>query len=267
MESERLFSIRRRIGYGVVRVLEGALRLTGESNYQFIVERLHRSMYKDGFELGGLRYYPDPSSVGRTPQGEITGESAADLVRARGLADLHVLDVCCGVGIVGFTMLSKLKDSGEIRHMSFADINIFNVNSVKRTLEMNDPSRIGRVPVDVYLSDGLQCLEPAAQFDIIVSNPPHFDAAPFTRSTSLDPVSLGNSDPAWDFHRAFYDVVHQYLRPGGEVWFFENGEAASVDVLLPFIEKNPDREFVESFEDGRDSTFFWMITRRRPDQA
>jgi len=49
------------------------------------------------------------------------------------------------------------------------------------------------------------------------------------------------------------------------VWFFENGEAASTELLLPFIEENPALEFVESFPDGRDSRFFWMVTRRRPD--
>ena len=265
MKSERTYQIKRSIGYGAVAVLEGALRLAGSSNYQFIVERLHQRMYKEGFDVDGVQYYPDPSSVGKTPQGRITGESAADLVRSRGLSDIRVLDVCCGVGIVGFTMLAQLKDTERISEMSFADINIFNVNSVKRTLENNDESRIGKAPVHVYLSDGLRCIEPASQFDVIVSNPPHFDADPFPKGTSLDPVSLGNSDPAWDFHRGFYEVVDKYLRPEGEVWFFENGEGASVDLLLPFIEQNPDLEFIESFPDRRDSTFFWMITRRRPD--
>ena len=264
MDGQRLYAIKRRIGYGVAAVLEAALRLTGEHTYRFIAERLHQGIARDGFELGGIRYYPDASSVGKTPHGELTGASAADLIRSRGLSDLHVLDVCCGIGIVGITMLTRLRDSKNITQMSFADINIFNVNSVRRTLENNDPASIGGVPTEVFLSDGLQCLEPTSQFDVIVSNPPHFDADPFTKATSLDPVSLGNADPAWDFHRGFYAIAHDYLRPGGEVWFFENGEGSSVDLLLPFIEKNPNLEFVESFTDSRDSNFFWMITRRRP---
>ena len=146
--------------------------------------------------------------------------------------------------------------------MWFADINIFNVNSVRRTVEKNDPAVFGNIPIEVFLSDGLTCVPATEQLDIIVSNPPHFDAASFTETT-LDPVALGNADPSWNFHRDFYGSAHKYLKPGGEVWFFENGEACSEEVLLPLIQANPELEYVESFIDKRDSKFFWTITRRR----
>lgn len=257
------FLIRRRLGYLGAEVLDRMLRLTGAENHRFLVERLHQNIYRDGFQLAeGIRCYPDPCSVGRTPQGELTGASAADLVRARGLTDLAVLDICCGIGLVGLTMLVRLRDLDAIRQMSFADINIFNVNSVRKTLERADRSALGNVRTEAFLSDQLTNVPAECQFDVIVSNPPHFDAQPFTEGT-LDPSSLGNADPAWDFHRAFYRAAHDYLKPGGEVWFFENGEASSEELLLPFIQVNPELEYVESFPDQRDSRFFWMITRRR----
>lgn len=258
------FRVKRRIGYAGAGALERLLRLTGPDNYRFVAGRLHAAVYKDGFELAdGLRCYPDPCSVGRTPQGEMTGASAADLVRARNRSDLTVLDICCGIGLVGLSMLVRLRDENRITHMAFADINIFNVNSVKKTLGRADPAKLGNATTETFLSDQLASIPASGQFDIIVSNPPHFDAAPFSEG-ALDPVELGNADPSWEFHRSFYRSAHKYLKPGGEVWFFENGEAASVDLLLPFIKENPELEFVESFADGRDSRFFWMITRRLP---
>ena len=258
------FRVKRRIGYAAAGALERLLRLTGPDNYRFVAARLHAAVYKDGFELAsGLRCYPDPCSVGRTPQGEMTGASAADLVRTRDRSDLAVLDICCGIGLVGLSMLVRLRDESRVKQMSFADINIFNINSVKKTLARADPARLGNVTTETFLSDQLASIPASCQFDIIVSNPPHFDAVPFSEG-SCDPVELGNADPSWEFHRNFYRSAHKYLKPGGEVWFFENGEAASVDLLLPFIMENPELEFVESFVDGRDSRFFWMITRRFP---
>ena len=257
------FMLRRRLGYGAADVLDRLLRLTGAENHRFLVDRLHQDIYRDGFELApGIRCHPDPCSVGRTPQGELTGASAADLVRERGLSDLAVLDICCGIGLVGLSMLVRLRDLHRIVHMSFADINIFNVNTVKKTLENADPAALGDVTTKTFLSDQLAGIPPARQFDVIVSNPPHFDAPPFTEGT-LDPVALGNADPAWAFHRDFYRAAHEYLTPRGEVWFFENGEASSVELLLPYIEANPELEYVRSFPDRRDSRFFWMVTRRR----
>lgn len=262
-ERTRSFQVKRRIGYAGAAVLERLLRLSGRENYQFIVNRLHQNVYADGFELAdGIRCYPEPCSVGRTPQGELTGASAADMVRARGLSDLAVLDICCGIGLVGLTMLVRLRDVQAIEQMSFADINIFNVNSVKKTLERAEPGKFGHARTETFLSDQLASVPAACQFDVIVSNPPHFDAQPFTERT-LDPVVLGNADPDWSFHRDFYLEAHRYLKPGGEVWFFENGEAATSDLLLPFIKENPALEFVESLPDRRDDRFFWMITRRR----
>ena len=253
----------RKAGYLCAGSLERLLRLTGPDNYRFIAERLHQNIHRDGFELAdGIRCYPDPCSVGRTPQGELTGASAADLVETRGMTDLHVLDICCGIGLVGLTMLVRLRHLPAIERMSFADINVFNINSLEKTLARADPAKLGGVVTDAFLSDNLAGIPAESQFDVIVSNPPHFDAEPFTDGR-LDPVALGNADPSWAFHRSFYRSAHEYLKPGGEVWFFENGEASSAQVLLPFVEENPQLEYVESFTDKRDDRFFWMITRRR----
>ncbi len=119
------------------------------------------------------------------------------------------------------------------------------------------------------MSDNLKNLPADEKFDLIVSNPPHFDREPLT---TLDPVELGNVDQDWLFHRDFYADVHRHLKPGGEVWFLENGDASdstasSAELLLPFIRANPELEYVKSFTEKRDRRFFWMITRLRESAA
>lgn len=250
-----------RIGRIAARSLEKLLRLTGPDGYRYISEQLYRGIYRDGFEVAGIRFFADPGSVGLTPQGELTGAAAAELARERELSDLRVLDMCCGAGLVGLTMLAALPEPGVIKRLSFADINIFNISSVDKTLNNLDRSRYGHVEFETLLSMNLSAIPARGQFDLIVSNPPHFDALPFTE-TMLNPVTLGSVDPGWTFHRDFYATVHEYLAPGGEVWFLENGDGASEALLRPMIDDNPQLRYVESFPEKRDPTFFWMITRR-----
>ena len=253
------------MGTGLAHGLEAVLRLLGRDGYRFVANHLHRQVNKHGFHVAGVHYTPDPASVGLTPQGEITGLAAGELIRKRELTNLHVLDLCSGVGIVGMTTFATVRDEGRISALSFADINIFNVNSVRKTLDRNADFFAG-VKTEAFLSDGLKHLEPRNQFDIIVSNPPHFDAPKFSEQT-LEPVVLGSLDPGWQFHREFYDVCDNFLSDRGEVWFFENGDGTTVEAMRTLMERNPALRYVESFPDERDPTFFWMITRRVPAAA
>lgn len=237
--------------------------MVGDEKYRAIADRLHRDVYSNGFEVRGIHYYPDPCSVGLTAGGEVTGAAAADLVRARGMADLHVLDICCGVGLVGLTMLACLKEDQErrVRSMSLADINIFNINSIERTLKSNDPRRWGEVEVRTFLTDGLKHIEPANQFDLIVSNPPHFFLQNFS-DVALQPDVLGTNDAGWKFHKEFYAVVADYLSPDGQVWFLENHLAECDDQLVQMAKDARDLELTDVFDEPRERTLFWVMTRR-----
>src|SRR5436309_15971791 len=75
------------------------------------------------FTIKGINYEVDPCSVGQTPQGELTGEAAIRLIKERGLSDLRILDICCGVGIIGLTIFSQLRQGSTLKSVSFADIN------------------------------------------------------------------------------------------------------------------------------------------------
>lgn len=235
------------------------MRLSGPDTYRYLVDHLHESVYRDGFTIEGIHYLPDPCSVGQTPHGHITGLSAAKMIVDRELADLHVLDICCGVGLVGFTILARLSGKGLVRQMSFADINVFNISSIEKTIKAN-PS-VQRVPIQTFLSDVLKNVPPANQFNLIVSNPPHFDYEPFTE-VNLKPTTLGTFDPGWEFHREFYSTCERYLSDRGQVWFLENRLASPEQPILELIGQNPALTFVESFDDPIDPNVFWMISER-----
>ena len=255
-------SMRRRAANAVVTGVEKALRLSGGDNFRYFADRLHDRAYADTFMVEGITYHPLPCSVGMTPHGQMTGLSAADMVTERGLRDLHVLDLCCGLGLVGFSLLAAA-DRGAVRALSFADINIFNLTSVQKTIKMSASAKFPDVEMDTFLSDVLKHVPPRQQFDLIVSNPPHFDHGAFSETDDLNPAVLGTFDPGWQFHKDFYATADEYLTDTGEIWFLENRYAPEVEkILAQLIQQNDRLEYVESFDDKRDPMVFWMVTRR-----
>ncbi len=225
---------------------------------------LHRLGYETKkldrrFTVAGYTYAPDTCSVGLTPQGELTGRAAIDMIRERGLSDLRILDMCCGEGIIGLTIFAECQD--RIKELHFADINIFNLNSLHRTLALNDLETLNRQGrIQTWLSDGLKGI-PARSFDIIVSNPPHIFCADY-KAGRFSPSLLGTYDADWSFHRDFYSRCHDYLSERGEVWFLENRAAATPETFVDYIRQNPNLTYVRAFPETRDAGFFWMIAKR-----
>jgi len=220
--------------------------------------------YKKEFDIIGMKFLVDPCSVGCTPQGNLTGKAAIKLIKERELKELKVLDICCGVGLVGLTMFQGLKDDkNTIKELVLADINIFNINSINKTLPYNNMGGLVGNTIRTYLSDGLKGIPENEKFDIIVSNPPHYFEKSFDNSEiQLTPTRLGTNDAGWNFHRSFYELADRHLTDRGEVWFLENGFAANEKDLLPFIETNKNLKYVESIKEPLINKFFWMVSKK-----
>ena len=217
---------------------------------------------KNRFTVGQITYDADPCSVGHEPQGELTGRGAIRFIRERGLKDLSVLDMCCGCGVIGLTIFSELRHDGTVKELGLVDINIFNINSLERSLKLNGLDSLVGSQINYWLSDSLKNVPARQQFDIIVSNPPHF----FEEDRTTDPLvprRLAKYDADWSLHRSFYERCHEYLTPRGEIWFLENGDAVTSKDLLPFIEANPNLEYVGEMVEPGDPTYFWMFSKRR----
>jgi methylase of polypeptide subunit release factors len=213
------------------------------------------------FTVADITYDADPCSVGHEPQGELTGRGAVRLIRERGLRNLSILDMCCGVGVIGLTIFSELRNTPNLDKVSFADINIFNITSLERTLKANDLQPLVGSQLEYWLSDSLKNVPSGKQFDLIVSNPPHFFAEDRT-AKPLVPSRLAMYDADWAFHKSFYRDCHNYLTPRGEIWFLENGDAVKAADLLPFINANPNLKYTGEAVEPGDPTFFWMFSKR-----
>ena len=204
------------------------------------------------FEIAGVKYTAYDCSNGRTPQGEITARGAMRRIRETGLSGLKVLDICCGIGIVGLTMFKELGPE-IITDLTFADINVFNIMSLRQTMAEN-----GIDGFESHISDGLARV-PEQEFDLIVSNPPHL---PLPSSVGLhhnSPDTLGTFDIGWAFHRAFYADCHRYLSKRGETWFLENkkgGIALLADMRAVFGDR---LELREEYVEESHRQFFWRI--------
>lgn len=215
------------------------------------------------FKISGIEYEVDPCSVGKTPQGEMTAKGAIRMIRERQLKELKILDICCGVGIVGLTIFSKFRKDALVKEIIFADINIFNLNSLHKTLRINNIEKLLGDKIRSYLSDGLNHIPREEKFDIIISNPPHyFIKDRVKKKKPLSPGRLGTFDAGWEFHKSFYARCHTYLTERGEVWFLENSSAADENDFLPFIEANDQLKYIRKVEELSDTRFFWMITQK-----
>jgi methylase of polypeptide subunit release factors len=212
------------------------------------------------YTISGLQYEAGPYSVGETPQGEATAEGAIRMIRALGLRSLRVLDICCGTGIIGLTIYRRLSADGTVKSVDLSDINIFNLNAVRRALKNNGLDRQLGTSLNVWLSDCFTHIPPGERFDLIVSNPPHFPRDDFTTG-DFTPDVLGTFDANWAFHSDFYRQCHERLTPSGEVWFLENGEGATESDLLPFISANPRLKYIGQRGEPLLPKCFWMMSK------
>jgi len=208
-------------------------------------------------EISGMPFLYGPHSVGFAGNGPSTAAGAIRRIRALGLGGLNVLDICCGIGVVGLLIRKEL-GSNVIASLALADSNIFNLEAVRATLQLNgwdDDSTIIS-----FLTDGLMGIPQACQFDLIVSNPPHC-AWPDDQALET-PSELGTHDRGWRFHRQFYERCHDYLRPDGQVWFLENSATDSEHISREAIAGNSALRLLRRYEARDDPGFFWMITER-----
>ena len=126
---------------------------------------------------------------------------------------------CTGPGFIGFSLLAH----GLTETLCLADVNPEAVAACRRTVARNALEN----RVAVYFSDNLKDIPASEQWDLVVSNPPHFVDTSFGQ--------LRYHDPDWRVHRGFFGAVARHLKPGGVVVLQENNAGSTPDTFTPMI--------------------------------
>ncbi|MDE1847116.1 MAG: methyltransferase, partial [Candidatus Micrarchaeota archaeon] len=122
------------------------------------------------------------------------------------------VDRCCefgaGPGFIGFSLLAH----GLCDSLTLVDINPAAVKMLRKTVKENHLE--GRVRI--YLSDGLRKVNKNEKWDLVVSNPPHFNGAEkrYTQDVRV-------YDPGWRIHKEFYSKAAKFLNRDGSILFVE----------------------------------------------
>ena len=144
--------------------------------------------------------------------GSTFGQAFVPVLRKRGMPKVaRAFEWCAGPGFIGFSLLAH----GLCDTLCLADVNPEAVAACAKTVRDNRLED----KVAVYRSDNLENIPPAEQWDLVVSNPPHFVDTSFGQ--------LRYHDPDWRVHRGFFGHVARHLKPGGVIVLQENNAGST----------------------------------------
>jgi hypothetical protein len=154
--------------------------------------------------------------------GSSFGQDFIPFLSGRGMTRVpRAFEWCAGPAFIGFSLLGH----GMCDSLCVADINPEAAAACRRTVRIN---KIGGA-VSVYRSNNLNDIPLTEQWDLVVSNPPHFDDAA---------QDLRSSDAGWRLHQEFFGAVGRFLKPGGVVILQENNAGSTVDDFRSLIDES-----------------------------
>ncbi len=154
----------------------------------------------------GIKVYYSPELDGG---GMEFGQDFIPVVRKR----FGKVGRCCefgaGPGFIGFSLLAE----GLCEKLDLVEINEDAVRAMEKTIKKNRLEGVA----EVFLSDTFKDVDRKRSWNLVVSNPPHFDGGEdkYTRDMRI-------YDPGWRIHREFYRDIRMFLVKGGSSLFVEN---------------------------------------------
>lgn len=130
---------------------------------------------------------------------------------------------CSGPATLGFGILAN----NLCKSLCLADIYEPSVNAIKETIITNHLSN-----VSVYQGHNLDALPFNEQFDLIISNPPHF-ANPVYQYNFLDERLYVDQD--WNLHKEFFANIKKHLLDNAKIILFESAWGSNVDTFKSAI--------------------------------
>ncbi len=139
---------------------------------------------------------------------------------------------CSGPGFIGYNILSH----GICKTLCLSDLYDPSITSAEITAnyEENQCKEL----ITTYLCKDVALIPLYEQFDLVVSNPPHFNPYLFDRQTNNYGTMRIAIDLNWQTHQNFFNNIKQHLTPNGIILLQENSEGSTAEVFRPMIESN-----------------------------
>jgi len=160
----------------------------------------------------------------------------------------HLYEFCAGPGFIGFSLMAH----NLCEKLTLSDINPEAMALCNETIKNHNLQN----KVFTYVSDGLDEIPPSEQWDLVVSNPPHWP-----QYDDIHGTDIRRFDIDLLIHKNFYRDIHQYLKPDGSILFQENGQATGAEDFLEMLEENG-LKIVEVFKANPDSRFYFIWSKR-----
>jgi hypothetical protein len=139
---------------------------------------------------------------------------------------------CSGPGFIGFDLLSRKL----CQKLYLNDIYYPAIESVKLTIDSNEDQCQDQV--FYHHSASVSSMPKDWKFDLVVSNPPHWNPATEQIITDISFNDRICADHNWDLHNDFFSNIRQYLNPNAVILLQEQSYASGPDSFRSVIEKN-----------------------------
>lgn len=136
-----------------------------------------------------------------------------------------VFEWCSGPGFIGFSILSH----GLCDSLCFNDLYNPAIELIDMTVQHPENECIGLV--SSYLLKDIGLLPKHERFDLVVSNPPHYNSN-VCRLVNSNRLS---SDIDWKSHQNFFSNIKKYLNPNGIILLQESMDGSKPENFFPFI--------------------------------
>lgn len=166
--------------------------------------------------------------------GNMFGQEFLEVVKRKLGKVEHICEFGSGPGYIGFSLLAH----GLCKRLTLIDINPKAIELCNKTIKENHLED----RVTVYVSDCFDNVPLSEKWDLVVSNPPHYEAP----KDEAD-FDIKRYDPEWRVHKKFYSGVGKHLKPNGSVMFQEKKEGSTIESFRAMILEN-DLKIIDVFE-------------------
>lgn len=179
--------------------------------------------------------------------GTVFGINALKSIKNK-LISGKTLEMCSGPGFIGFWLYFN----GYTNDLTLSDINSENKKYIEKTIENNNLNFVKFVESNCF--DNIE-----DNFDVIISNPPHFKTIRpgGYRSKHEELISL---DKDMNFHKKFFEKAKNYITKNGKIILIENTNGVTHEDIIELSKDIFDVEFLEfSNYDWPGKSLFYTI--------